>query len=53
MRRQNFDEAVERFSDAIEEAETRVEANIELRTMNGETPAAAGTVWLKNNVELV
>lgn len=46
---EDFDETGERFSNAIKEAKARVAANIELRTMNGETPAAAGIFWLKNN----
>lgn len=46
---EDFDENGDRYSNTIKEAKAKVAANIELRTMNGETPAAAGIFWLKNN----
>lgn len=45
----DFDETGERFSDAIKAAKAKIAADVERRTMSGETPAAAGIFWLKNN----
>lgn len=43
------DENGDRFSDAIKDAKARINEDVERRTMAGETPAAAGIFWLKNN----
>ncbi|WMM74456.1 terminase small subunit [Rhodococcus pyridinivorans] len=46
---EDFDGTGARFSNTIKRAKAKIAADVERRTMNGSTPAAAGIFWLKNN----
>lgn len=47
--RDDSDESGERFSNTIREFKARIAADVERRTLSGETPAGAGNFWLRNN----
>ncbi|NQD39983.1 terminase small subunit [Glutamicibacter halophytocola] len=47
--RDDTDESGEKFSNTIREFKARIAADVERRTLSGETPAGAGNFWLRNN----
>ncbi|AZI61849.1 DNA-packaging protein [Rhodococcus qingshengii] len=49
LKAEDVDESGATFSSTVKGAKRRIAADVERRLMKGETPAAAGIFWLKNN----
>lgn len=47
--RDDADESGERFSDAIKDAKSRINEQVEERMLSGDAPATPSIFWLKNN----
>ena len=49
--RDDTDESGEKFSDAIKDAKSRINEQVEERMMSGQAPGTASIFWLKNNAK--